>query len=212
MREIIEKHFPFFKEPELIDAIANVGKEIVVKEGEPIIKIGEFIKSTPLITDGLLKVIRQDDSGHEILLYYLEGGDTCVMTVTCCMHQEKSKIKAIAEKDSHLILIPFHYMDDWMRNFRTWRNFILQTYSMRFEEMLATLDATAFESLDNRLIKYLNDKKQVMGTDEFRVTHQQIASELNSSREAVSRLLKKLELLKAIKLGRNKIKILKELH
>ncbi|MCB0506372.1 MAG: Crp/Fnr family transcriptional regulator, partial [Cyclobacteriaceae bacterium] len=76
MREIIEKHFPFFKEPELIDAIANVGKEIVVKEGEPIIKIGEFIKSTPLITDGLLKVIRQDDSGHEILLYYLEGGDT----------------------------------------------------------------------------------------------------------------------------------------
>ena len=212
MREIIEKHFPFFKEPELIDAIANVGKEIVVKEGEPIIKIGEFIKSTPLITDGLLKVIRQDDSGHEILLYYLEGGDTCVMTVTCCMHQEKSKIKAIAEKDSHLILIPFHYMDDWMRNFRTWRNFILQTYSMRFEEMLATLDATAFESLDNRLIKYLNEKKQVMGTDEFRVTHQQIASELNSSREAVSRLLKKLELLKAIKLGRNKIKILKELH
>lgn len=212
MHELVEKHFPFFKEPELIDAIANVGKEIMVKEGESIIKIGEFIKSTPLISDGLLKVIRQDENGHEILLYYLGGGDTCVMTVTCCMHQEKSKIKAIAEKDSHLILIPFHYMDDWMRNFRTWRNFILQTYSMRFEEMLSTLDATAFESLDNRLIKYLNDKKEVMGTDEFRVTHQQIASELNSSREAVSRLLKKLEILNAIKLGRNKIKILKELH
>ncbi|MCB0497699.1 MAG: Crp/Fnr family transcriptional regulator [Cyclobacteriaceae bacterium] len=212
MRELVEKHFPFFKEPELVDAIVNVGKEIIVKEGEPIIKIGEFIKSTPLITEGLLKVIRQDESGNEILLYYLEGGNTCVMTVTCCMHQEKSKIKAIAEKDSHLILIPFHYMDDWMRNFRTWRNFILQTYSSRFEEMLSTLDATAFESLDNRLIKYLNDKQTVMGTDEFRVTHQQIASELNSSREAVSRLLKKLEILKAIQLGRNKIKILKELH
>lgn len=212
MRDQVEKHFPFFKEPELVDAIANVGKEIIVKEGEPIIKIGEFIKSTPLIMEGLLKVIRQDEHGNEILLYYLEGGDTCVMTVTCCMHQEKSKIKAIAEKDSRLILIPFHYMDDWMRNYRTWRNFVLQTYAMRFEELLATLDATAFESLDNRLIKYLNDKKQALGEDEFRVTHQQIASELNSSREAISRLLKKLEILKAIKLGRNKIKILKELH
>ena len=212
MRELVEKHFPFFKEPELVDAIANVGKLISVKEGEPIIKIGEFIKSTPLITEGLLKVIRQDESGREILLYYLEGGNTCVMTVTCCMHQEKSKIKAIAEKDSQLILIPFHYMDDWMRNFRTWRNFILQTYSSRFEEMLATLDATAFESLDNRLIKYLNDRKNVLNINEIRITHQQIATELNSSREAVSRLLKKLETMKVIKLGRNKIKILKDLH
>ncbi len=210
MREMIEKHFPFFKEPELVDAILNVGKEIILKEGEPIIRVGEFIKSTPLITDGLLKVIRQDDDGKEILLYYLTGGNTCVMTVTCCMHQEKSKIKAIAEKESHIILIPFHYMDDWMRNYRTWRNFILQTYSARFEEMLATLDQTAFESLDTRLIKYINDKKLVLETDEFKITHQQIASELNSSREAISRLLKKLEGLNVIKLGRNKIKILKD--
>ncbi len=210
MRELLEKHFPFFKEPELVEAILNVGKEVVIKEGEPIIRVGEFIKSTPLITDGLLKVIRQDEDGHEILLYYLDGGDTCVMTVTCCMHQEKSKIKAIAEKDSHLILIPFHYMDDWMRNFRTWRNFILQTYSARFEEMLSTLDQTAFESLDTRLIKYLNDKKAVLNTSEFKTTHQQIASELNSSREAISRLLKKLEGLRVIKLGRNKITILKD--
>lgn len=210
MRDMIEKHYPFFKEPELVDAILNVGKEVIIKEGEAIIRVGEFIKSTPLITDGLLKVIRQDDDGKEILLYYLNGGDTCVMTVTCCMHQEKSKIKAIAEKDSKIILIPFHYMDDWMRNFRTWRNFILQTYSARFEEMLTTLDQTAFESLDTRLIKYLNDKKLVLETDEFVITHQQIASELNSSREAISRLLKKLEGLNVIKLGRNKIKMLKE--
>ena len=207
---MIEKHFPFFKEPELVDAILNVGKEVIIKEGEPIIRVGEFIKSTPLITDGLLKVIRQDDDGREILLYYLNGGDTCVMTVTCCMHQEKSKIKAIAEKDSKIILIPLHYMDDWMRNFRTWRNFILQTYSARFEEMLATLDQTAFQSLDTRLIKYLNDKKEVLETNDFNITHQQIATELNSSREAISRLLKKLEGLNVIKLGRNKIKILKD--
>ncbi len=210
MREIIEKHFPFFKEPELVDAILNVGKEVIIKEGDSIIRVGEFIKSTPLITDGLLKVIRQDEDGKEILLYYLNGGNTCVMTVTCCMRQEKSKIKAIAEKDSHIILIPFHYMDDWMRNFRTWRNFILQTYSARFEEMLTTLDQTAFESLDTRLIKYLNDKKTVLETNEFIITHQQIATELNSSREAISRLLKKLEGLGVIRLGRNKIKMLKD--
>ena len=208
MHDLIHQRFPFFKEPELVDAIANVAKEVFVAEGEPIIKVGEFIKSTPLITQGLLKIVRQDEDGHEILLYYLDGGNTCVMTVTCCMKQEQSKIKAIAETDTHLLLIPFHYMDEWMRNFRSWRNFILQTYSARFEEMLAALDSIAFESLDNRLIRYLAERENALGTEEFHITHQQIAQELNSSREAVSRLLKKLENSGHIALGRNKIKII----
>lgn len=208
MRDIIQQHFPFFKEPELVDAIANVAKEVNVKEGDSIIKIGEYIRSTPLITQGLLKIVRQDDEGHEILLYYLDGGNTCVMTVTCCMKQEKSKIKAIAEIDTHLLLIPFHYMDEWMRNFRSWRNFILQTYSARFEEMLSTLDSVAFESLDTRLLRYLGDRERALNTNEFHITHQQIAQELNSSREAVSRLLKKLENRGNIQLGRNRIKII----
>lgn len=208
MQEIIQQNFPFFKEPELVEAIANVATEINVKEGNSIIKVGEFIKSTPLITKGLLKIVRQDDDGNEILLYYLDGGNTCVMTVTCCMKQEKSKIKAIAEIDTHLLLIPFHYMDEWMRNYRSWRNFILQTYSTRFEEMLATLDSVAFESLDNRLLRYLAERESALETHEFNITHQQIAQELNSSREAVSRLLKKLENNGKIQLGRNKIKLL----
>ncbi|RLD24564.1 MAG: Crp/Fnr family transcriptional regulator [Bacteroidetes bacterium] len=208
MHDLIQQNFPFFKEPELVDAIANVAKEVNVKEGESIIKIGEFIKSTPLISKGLLKIVRQDDDGNEILLYYLDGGNTCVMTVTCCMKQEKSKIKAIAEIDTHLLLVPFHYMDEWMRNFRSWRNFILQTYSARFEEMLAALDSVAFESLDNRLLKYLSDREHALNTQEFHITHQQIAQELNSSREAVSRLLKKMETKGHIQLGRNRIKII----
>ena len=208
MHDIIHQHFPFFKEPELVDAIANVAKEINVKEGDSIIKFGEFIKSTPLISEGLLKIVRQDEDGHEILLYYLDGGNTCVMTVTCCMKQEKSKIKAIAEIDTQLLLVPFHYMDEWMRNFRSWRNFILQTYSARFEEMLSAFDSVAFESLDTRLIRYLAEREQALDTNEFHITHQQIAQELNSSREAVSRLLKKLETSGHIQLGRNRIKII----
>ena len=207
MHDIIHQHFPFFKEPELVDAIANVAKEIHVKEGDSIIKYGEFIKSTPLISEGLLKIVRQDEDGHEILLYYLDGGNTCVMTVTCCMKQEKSKIKAIAEIDTHLLLVPFHYMDEWMRNFRSWRNFILQTYSARFEEMLSALDSVAFASLDTRLLRYLTERENALDTNEFQITHQQIAQELNSSREAVSRLLKKLENDGQIELGRNRIKI-----
>ena len=208
MHDLIHQNFPFFKEPELVDAIANVAKEVNVKEGDSIIKIGEFIKSTPLISKGLLKIVRQDDEGNEILLYYLDGGNTCVMTVTCCMKQEQSKIKAIAEIDTSLLLIPFHYMDEWMRNFRSWRNFILQTYSARFEEMLAALDSVAFESLDSRLLKYLSDRENALKTQEFHITHQQIAQELNSSREAVSRLLKKLEKNGHIQLGRNRIKLI----
>lgn len=208
MHDIIHQHFPFFREPELVDAIAKVAKEVNVASGDSIIKIGEFIKSTPLISQGLLKIVRQDDDGHEILLYYLDGGKTCVMTVTCCMRQEKSKIKAIAEIDTHLLLIPFHYMDEWMRNYRSWRNFILETYSVRFEEMLTTLDSVAFENLDTRLLRYLTDREEALGTHEFQITHQQIAQELNSSREAISRLLKKLETSGRIQLGRNKIKII----
>lgn len=207
MKEIIQQYFPFFKEPELIDAIANVAKVVNIKEGEPIIRVGEFIKSTPLITKGLLKIVRQDEDGHEILLYYLEGGDTCVMTVTCCMKQEQSQIKAIAETDTQLLLIPFHYMDDWMRNYRSWRNFILETYSARFEEMMRTIDSVAFESLDVRLVKYLKDRSEALNDRHFHITHQQIAQELNSSREAVSRLLKKMENNGSIKLGRNNITI-----
>src|SRR5210317_239406 len=175
MHDLIQQRFPFFKEPELVDAIANVAKEVELAEGEPIIKVGEFIKSTPLITKGLLKIVRQDDDGHEILLYYLDGGNTCVMTVTCCMKQEQSKIKAIAETDTHLLLVPFHYMDEWMRNFRSWRNFILETYSARFEEMMRTIDSVAFESLDVRLIKYLKDRSEALNDLHFHITHQQIA-------------------------------------
>jgi CRP/FNR family transcriptional regulator len=208
MQELIRERFPFFTEPELVDAIANVAKELNVKEGDQIIKIGEFIKSTPLIAKGLIKIVRQDADGHEILLYYLDSGSTCVMTVTCCMKQEKSKIKDNAEIDTQLLLIPFHYMDEWMRNYRSWRNFILETYSARFEEMLSTLDSVAFESLDVRLLRYLSEREQALDTTEFQITHQQIAQELNSSREAVSRLLKKLETKGKIKLGRNRIKIL----
>ncbi len=208
MQDLIRQNFPFFTEPELVDAIADVAKEVNVKEGDYIIKIGEFIKSTPLIVKGLIKIVRQDNEGHEILLYYLDGGNTCVMTVTCCMKQEQSKIKASAEIDTQLLLIPFHYMDEWMRNYRSWRNFILETYSTRFEEMLATLDSVAFESLDVRLLRYLSERELALDTDEFKITHQQISQELNSSREAVSRLLKKLETNGQIKLGRNRIKIL----
>ncbi len=208
MQDLIRQNFPFFTEPELVDAIADVAKEVNVKEGDYIIKIGEFIKSTPLIVKGLIKIVRQDNEGHEILLYYLDGGNTCVMTVTCCMKQEQSKIKASAEIDTQLLLIPFHYMDEWMRNYRSWRNFILETYSTRFEEILATLDSVAFESLDVRLLRYLSERELALDTDEFQITHQQISQELNSSREAVSRLLKKLETNGQIKLGRNRIKIL----
>jgi len=207
VKKKIQEAFPFFKEPELVDAIANAAKEVEIKTGDPIIRVGEFIKSTPLIISGLLKIVRVDDQGNEILLYYLEGGNTCVMTVTCCMKQEKSKIKAIAETDTQLLLVPFYYNDEWMRQFRTWRNFILETYSSRFEEMLHALDYVAFENLDKRLLKYLEDRRHALGVEELHVTHQQVAQELNASREAVSRLLKKLESLGRIRLGRNKIKL-----
>lgn len=208
MLEELNNHYGHLFEDELLNEINEVGSLKEIQEGGKLIEIGEYVRSIPLLISGAIKILREDDDGDELLLYFLERGDTCAMTMTCCMGQTKSEIRAIAELDTVLIMIPIQKMEEWTGKYKSWRNFIFESYHDRFNEMLETIDNIAFLNMDERLLKYLQDKVNVTQNKNIHNTHQEIAHELHTSRVVVSRLLKKLENLGKIELHRNNIKVL----
>lgn len=208
MEALVKKYFPTLVEPELVEKIVEQGELMYLNEGDIIMDVGRYIRSIPIIMQGAIKVIREDEEGNEILLYYLKRGDTCAMSLNCCIANKKSEIKAIVASDEvAMISIPAHYMDEWMFTYRSWKDFVMQTYAKRFQEMLTTIDNIAFLKMDERLLKYLKDKSTTTKTKILQTTHQDIAMELNTSREVISRLLKQLEKRGVVKLGRNKIEM-----
>jgi len=208
MENVIRENFPDIYEQDLIEAIISHGRFMKVPEGEYLIDIGSYIKFMPLVLEGNIKVMREDDSGDEIFLYYLRPGQACAMTLNCCMANKPSEVSAIAVEETSFIAVPVEVMDAWLRKYRSWQNFVLNTYSNRFNELLATVDSIAFLQLDERLLKYLQEKASVLGSREMTTTHQDIAYDLNSSREVISRLLKQLEKRGLIGLSRNKVTML----
>lgn len=207
MKKQLEEAYGFIFEKELLDEISTIGTVQKFKADDYLIDIGQNITTMPLLIDGAIKILREDENGDDLLLYFLERGDTCAMTLTCCLGKNKSKIKAVAETDGELIMIPIERMEEWISKYKTWRNFVFESYSVRLNEMLEAIDTLAFMNLDERLYKYLTDKAKVLGSPIIATTHLEIASEMHTSRVVVSRLLKKLEVVGKIKLLRNKIQI-----
>ncbi|NNF31569.1 MAG: Crp/Fnr family transcriptional regulator [Flavobacteriaceae bacterium] len=203
LKESYGAHF----EDALILEINQVGTFKEVGAGQKLMEIGEYIRSMPLLVSGAIKILREDEDGDELLLYFLERGETCAMTMTCCVGQTKSEIRAIAETDAKLVMIPVQKMEEWTAKYKTWRNFVFQSYHDRLEELLKTIDSIAFLKMDERLLKYLKEKVHITGEHTIRNTHQEIAYELHTSRVVISRLLKKLEKLGKIKLHRNSIEV-----
>ncbi len=193
-------------EPELLQQLTDKAILKEVNEGQTIISTGQYIRSTMLLLDGLIKVYREDDEGNEFLMYYLEPGEACALSILCAAQQEKSEIMAKAVKDSTLMLVPVEQTEMWMNEYKSWYRFVVGTYRSRFEELLQTLDSIAFKSLDDRLLFYLKRHLDINGP-RIELSHQQIAEELNSSREVISRLLKKLEQRGLVTLHRNVIEI-----
>ncbi|MFD2907160.1 Crp/Fnr family transcriptional regulator [Flavobacterium ardleyense] len=208
MKDILSESYGYIFEEALIEEIVKVASYREFKADDFLIEIGDYIKTMPLLLKGAIKILREDENGDELLLYFLERGDTCAMTLTCCMGQSKSRIRAIAETDGALLMIPVEKMEDWLTKYKTWRNFVFDSYNVRLMEMLEAIDTLAFMNLDERLYKYLTDKAKVLGNTEINNTHQEIAYEMHTSRVVISRLLKALELKGKIKLHRNKIEIL----
>lgn len=208
MIEELKFNYGYLFEDELLDEINTVGVYREVPEGSKLIEIGDYIKSMPLLISGAIKIMREDDKGDELILYFLERGDTCAMTLACCIGDAKSEIRAVAETDAKLVMIPVKKMNEWMGKYKSWQNFILTSYHDRMTELLEAIDTIAFLKMDQRLFKYLRDKAMVNHDDVINVTHQEIAHDMHTSRVVISRLLKTLELEGKIELHRNHIKIL----
>lgn len=197
----------FLFEKELLNEIQKVGQIKKVMKGDLMIDLGEIISYIPLLLEGAIKVVREDESGEELLLYFVEFGNTCAMTLNCCLENTASEIRAICEADTSLIMIPVKFMDQWLTNYHSWRKFIFDNYQNRLNELLKAIDALTFLRLDERLEKYLLDKSKVAQSNQLSITHLEIATDLNSSRVVISRLLKKMEKQGSLILGRNTITI-----
>jgi CRP/FNR family transcriptional regulator len=207
IKKLKENYGHLFEDALLLD-IVEVGVIKDIPAGEILIDIGSYIRNIPLLLSGAIKILREDEDGDELLLYFLEKGDTCAVTMSCCMGQKKSDIRAVAETDTQLIMIPIQKMEEWISTYKGWRDFAFKSYHNRLQEMLIAIDGIAFLNLDERLLKYLHEKAKINQGNEIHSTHQEIAYELHTSRVVVSRLLKKLEKLGKIELHRNNIKLL----
>jgi len=205
---ILKQEYGYLFEDELIRDIGNTGQLYKIPEGETIIEYGQNLRRIPLILNGAIKILRLDAMGDELLIYYLEKGETCTMTMTCCMGQKKSEIKAVAETEVEFISVPVEKMKDWTKKYESWMAFVFDSYNNRFDEMMQSIDSLAFGNMHDRLVKYLKDQVMIRKTTILDHSHQDIAYDLHTSRVVISRLLKNLEREGIIKLGRNKISVL----
>lgn len=208
MKEELNAQYGYLFEDELLNEIVEIGTVRTIPQDGHLIDPGQYIKSIPLLLEGVIKVSRLDENGDELLLYFIESGDTCAMTLNCCMQGSKSEIKAVAETEARLLMIPLDKMEEWLVKYRSWRNFILNSYQARLHEVLQTVDSIAFLKMDERLLNYLQDKTKIGHSETINITHEEIAKDLHSSRVVISRLLKKLEIEGQVKLHRNSIDVI----
>ncbi len=183
------------------------GQFSTFEPGETLMKPGQFVKAVPLVLEGSIKIMRMDEEGKELFLYYLETGETCALSLTCCSAARPSEIKAVVEEKLTVLFIPIQVHEQLTDEFKQWKDFVSGTYQHRFQEMLVVLDAVAFKKMDERLMNYIVTKMKQLKTNELHTTHQEVANELGTAREVISRLLKQLEKKKWIELGRNVIYI-----
>ncbi|RZJ34597.1 MAG: Crp/Fnr family transcriptional regulator [Flavobacterium sp.] len=204
----IKSKFPTFSKP-LIDEIETSAVFQSVRKGSIIIRTGQYIKNTVLVLSGLIKIYREDNDGGEFFMYYLQPGQACAISMICATKSETSQIMAKVLEDAELVMIPLPLMDKWMMQHRSWYEFVIDTYRSRFEEVLEVIDNIAFRAMDERLEFYLKRHQNTLNDNDLKLSHQEIANELNTSREVVSRLLKKMEQRQLLKLHRNHIEMLK---
>ncbi len=207
----IRARFKDLFEPGLLAELEVKAKRVHIKAGETLLDVGQIVKSMPILLTGLVKVSRIEEDGRELFLYYLNPEETCAMTFTCCMQGHASEIRAEAEEDVDMLQVPIEAMDEWLAKYPTWKSFVMKTIRDRFNELLRTIDLIAFQNLDQRLIAFLRAKSKASESTLVNLSHEEIATELATSRVVISRLLKKLERDGKVLLYRNQVKLLREL-
>lgn len=195
-------------EPELLKKIQQVGLNRKFKADDYLMKTGQSIRSAVLVLNGIIKVFREDDEGNEVFMYNIHPGEACAISMTCALRNLSSQVMAKALVDTEVLAIPVELMDEWSGKYKSWYQFVLETYRSRFEELLDTLDQIAFRNLDERLLWYLKQHQKSLHSNILKASFTDIAQELNSSREVISRLMKKLAEKGHIKIDKQNIEIL----
>ena len=192
----------------MLSKLFEYGQQKSFKEGEVILNENAYIKSVPIVISGSMRVMRTDEDGRELLLYYIKSGESCIMSFLGGLHDDTSKVKAIAEEAAEVLFVPVDKVREMIKEFPEWTEYIFKLYHKKFEELLAVVNDVAFKKLDERLLDFLKKKCELSGEKTIHITHEQIAIELGSARVVISRLLKHMEDLNLIELGRNKITLL----
>ena len=204
----LEQIVEFRTSPELIAKLKQYSTEKMYREGEVILDENSSIRAIPIVTKGTLKVMRTEEDGREILLYYIKAGESCIMSFLGGMHDEKSKVKAEVEEDAEILFLPMEKVSLFIKEYPEWLDYIFRLYHKRFEELLEIINAIAFKKMDERLLNLLHKKEELSGSKILSINHEQLANELGTARVVVSRLLKQLEENGNLKLGRNKITLM----
>jgi len=206
--DTLENIVEFKASPQIRAKLLEYGTVKQFVSGETILRENSYIKSIPILISGSVGVIRTEEDGREIMLYYIKAGESCIMSFLGGMHDEMSKVKAVAEDNASILFIPVDKINTLIREFPEWLDYIFRLYHKRFEELLEVINAVAFKKMDERILDSIKKKSQVQQSNVITITHEQLANELGTARVVVSRLLKQLEEMKVIELGRNKITLL----
>jgi len=201
----------FMSSPDLVEKLYKYGVTKTYQEGDIILDENSSIRSIPIVMKGMLKVIRTEEDGREILLYYIKAGESCIMSFLGGMHNEKSIVKAEVEEDTEILFLPIDKVSLFIKEYPEWLDYIFRLYHKRFEELLDIINAIAFKKVDERLLNLLHKKSEILNSKTIIITHEQLANELGTARVVVSRLLKQLEDAGKLQLGRNKITILEDI-
>ena len=205
--EELQQITEFKTSPELVEKLQQYSIRKEYEAGSVILNENAHIRSIPIVTKGTLKVIRTEEDGREILLYYIKAGESCIMSFLGGLHNETSKVKAEVEDDAEILFLPVDKVSLFIKEYPQWLDYIFRLYHKRFEELLEIVIAIAFKKVDERMLDLLHKKVELTGNKTLNITHEQLANELGTARVVVSRLLKQLEEIGVVKLGRNKITI-----
>ncbi|HNQ61005.1 MAG TPA: Crp/Fnr family transcriptional regulator [Bacteroidia bacterium] len=195
----------FKSSPQIRERLYQYGIAKTFSEGDVILNEDAYIKAIPIVTKGSIKVMRMDEDGREILLYYIKTGESCIMSFLGGLHNDTSKVKAVAEEESEILFIPVDKVSQLIKEFPEWLDYIFRLYHKRFEELLEVVNAVAFKKMDERLLNFIKNKAELTKSHTLYITHEQIANELGTARVVISRLLKQMEEQNLLSLGRNKI-------
>lgn len=198
----------FRRAPELLEQLYRHSICKTYPPGSAILNENASVRSIPIVVRGVLRVLRTEADGREILLYYIRAGESCVMSFLGGLHNEKSKLRAEVEEEAEILFLPVEKVSLFIREYPQWLEYIFRLYHQRFEELLEIVNAIAFRKVDERLLTLLHKKAEISENQTLTITHEQLANELGTARVVVSRLLKQLEDAEVVALGRNKITLL----